>query len=64
MLKFRERNNFVDHATAASQILGAREGLVNQARVLQNEQVQLDSQLKSIQTGKLQFTPSGAPTAL
>lgn len=64
MLKFRERNNFVDPATAASQILGAREGLVNQARVLQNEQVQLDSQLKSIQTGKLQFTPSGAPTAL
>lgn len=64
MLKFRERNNFVDPAAAASQILGAREGLVNQLRTLQNEQVQLDSQLKSIQTGKLQFTPSGAPTAL
>ncbi len=64
MLRFRERNNFVDPATAASQILGAREGLVNQLRTLQNEQVQLDSQLKSIQTGKLQFTPSGAPTAL
>ncbi len=64
MLKFRERNNFVDPETAAGQILGAREGLVNQLRTLQNEQVQLDSQLKSIQTGKLQFTPSGAPTAL
>lgn len=64
MLKFRQRNNFVDPATAAGQILGAREGLVNQLRTLQNEQVQLDSQLKSIQTGKLQFTPSGAPTAL
>lgn len=64
MLRFRERNNFVDPAAAASQILGAREGLVNQLRTLQNEQVQLDSQLKSIQTGKLQFTPSGAPTAL
>ncbi|MBD2549397.1 polysaccharide biosynthesis tyrosine autokinase [Microcystis elabens FACHB-917] len=64
MLKFRERNNFVDPATAASQILGAREGLVSQLRALQNDQVQLDSQLKSIQTGKLQFTPSGAPTAL
>ncbi len=64
MLKFRERNNFVDPATAASQILSAREGLVTQLRILQNEQVQLDSQLKSIQTGKLQFTPSGAPTAL
>lgn len=64
MLKFRERNNFVDPATAAGQILGAREGLVNQLRTLQNEQVQLDSQLKSVQTGKLQFTPSGAPTAL
>lgn len=64
MLKFRERNNFVDPATAAGQILGARETLVNQLRTLQNEQVQLDSQLVSIQTGKLQFTPSGAPTAL
>jgi len=64
MLKFRQRNNFVDPAAAAGQILGAREGLVNQLRTLQNEQVQLDSQLKSIQTGKLQFTPSGAPTAL
>lgn len=64
MLKFRERNNFVDPATAAGQILGAREALVNQLRTLQNEQVQLDSQLTSIQTGKLQFTPSGAPTAL
>ena len=64
MLKFRERNNFIDPQTAAGQILGAREGLVNQLRVLQSEQVQLDSQLKSVQTGKLQFTPSGAPTAL
>jgi uncharacterized protein involved in exopolysaccharide biosynthesis len=64
MLKFRQRNNFVDPATAAGQILGTRETLVNQLRTLQNDQVQLDSQLKSIQTGKLQFTPSGAPTAL
>ncbi|WP_216901242.1 polysaccharide biosynthesis tyrosine autokinase [Synechococcus sp. CCY 9618] len=64
MLRFRERNNFVDPVTAAGQILGAREGLVSQLRVLQNDQVQLDSQLKSIQTGKLQFTPSGAPSAL
>ena len=64
MLKFRERNNFIDPAAAATQILTARENLVNQLRALQNDQVQLDSQLKSIQSGKLQFTPSGAPTAL
>jgi succinoglycan biosynthesis transport protein ExoP len=64
MLRFRERNNFVDPATAAGQILGAREGLVEQLRNLQSQQVELDSQLKSIQSGKLQFTPSGAPTAL
>ncbi len=64
MLRFRERNNFVDPAAAATQIIGARESLINQLRSLQNDQVQLDSQLKSIQTGKLQFTPSGAPTAL
>jgi capsular exopolysaccharide synthesis family protein len=64
MLKFRERNNFIDPAAAASQILGARSDLVNQLRSLQTAQVQLDSQLKSIQSGTLQFTPSGAPTAL
>ncbi|KEF42952.1 MAG: hypothetical protein ER33_03540 [Cyanobium sp. CACIAM 14] len=64
MLRFRERNNFVDPATAAGQILGARDGLVNQLRDLQNEQVQLDSQLQSIQSGKLQFSSSGAPTAI
>ena len=64
MLKFRERNNFIDPAEAAGQILGARQDLVDQLRTLQTEQVQLDSQLKSIQSGKLQFTPSGAPSAL
>ncbi|MEB3332470.1 MAG: polysaccharide biosynthesis tyrosine autokinase [Synechococcaceae cyanobacterium] len=64
MLRFREANNFIDPATTASTILSTREGLVSQLRALQTEQVQLDSQIASVRSGKLQWNPSGAPTAL
>ena len=64
MLRFREQNNFLDPQTTASSILSAREGLVVNLRALQNEQVQLTSQIRSIETGTLQFSPSGAPTAI
>lgn len=64
MLKFRQRNNNLDPSESARQILMAREGLVNQLRVLQNEQVKLTTQLASIASGKLQWFPSGAPSAV
>ena len=64
MLDFREKNNFLDPATTAASILSAREQLVSSLRQLQTQQVQITSELKSIETGTLQFTPSGAPTAL
>jgi capsular exopolysaccharide synthesis family protein len=64
MLRFRERNNFLDPQTTATSILTAREELVATLSVLQNEQVQLTSQIKSIESGTLQFTPSGAPQAI
>jgi succinoglycan biosynthesis transport protein ExoP len=64
MLRFRERNNFLDPQTTASSILAAREDLVANLSYLQNEQVQLTSQIKSIEAGTLQFTPSGAPQAI
>jgi len=64
MMRFRERNNNLDPAESAKAILGTREALVQQLRQLQSEQVQLDSQLASIKSGKLQWSPSGAPTAV
>ncbi len=64
MMRFRERNNNLDPGDSAKAILGTREALVQQLRNLQSEQVQLDSQLASIKTGKLQWSPSGAPTAV
>ncbi|MCX5948698.1 MAG: polysaccharide biosynthesis tyrosine autokinase [Cyanobacteria bacterium] len=64
MLNFRKRNNNLDPADNAKSILGAREGLIGNLRELQNQQVQLTSQLASIQSGKLQWNPSGAPTAI
>ncbi len=64
MLRFRERNNNLDPGDSAKAILGTRENLVQQLRGLQSNQVQLDSQLASINSGKLQWSPSGAPTAV
>jgi len=64
MLRFRERNKNLDPAENAKAILGAREGLVQQLRALQNQQVQLTTQLASVQSGTLQWFPSGAPTAI
>ena len=64
MLKFRERNNNLDPARNAQSILAAREDLIQQLRSLQNQQVQLDSRLASVESGKLQWSPSGVPTAV
>ncbi len=64
MLQFRKENNFLDPSQTASSILTAREALVGQLRSLQTEQVQLSNTLQSIQSGRLQFMPSGAPTAI
>lgn len=64
MLRFRKQNNFLDPSQMASNILSAREELVAQLRNLQTVQVQLTSEIKSIESGTLQFTPSGAPTAI
>lgn len=64
MLRFREQNNFLDPGSSAASILGAREGLVAQLRSLQNEQVQITAQLRSVEAGTLQFDASGAPAAI
>jgi succinoglycan biosynthesis transport protein ExoP len=64
MLRFRKENNFLDPSETATSILSARDALIAQLRSLQTQQVQLSSDLKSIQSGRLQFMPSGAPTAI
>lgn len=64
MLNFRKRNNNLDPADNARSILGAREALISELRGLQRQQVELTSRLASIQSGKLQWQPSGAPTAI
>jgi capsular exopolysaccharide synthesis family protein len=64
MLRFRERNNNLDPADNARAILSTREGLLVQLRQLQTQQVELNSRLASIASGKLQWSPSGAPTAV
>jgi len=61
--EFRLRNKFLDPVSIASSIQGSRDGLVGQLRALQIQQVQLESQLASVRSGKLQYTPSGAPNA-
>jgi succinoglycan biosynthesis transport protein ExoP len=63
MLRFRQRNNNLDPADNARQILVSREALVQKQRELQNQQVQLTTQLASIQAGRLRWFPSGAPAA-
>ncbi|MEB3270700.1 MAG: chain-length determining protein [Synechococcus sp.] len=63
MLRFRQRNNNLDPADNARQILASREALVQKQRELQNQQVQLTTQIASIQSGRLRWFPSGAPAA-
>ena len=64
MLRFRQQNNNIDPVESGKTILETREGLLQQLRSLQSQQVQLNSRLASVQSGQLQWFPSGAPTAV
>lgn len=61
---FREKYNVMDPSSMAAEIVGKRDGLVDQVMQLQVEQSDLYSKLQSVQSGRLQWSPSGAPTAL
>ena len=61
---FRLRNNLLDASGIAVQIQTTRDSLLEQLRELQMRQVQLQSQLESINAGRLTWTSSGAPTAI
>jgi capsular exopolysaccharide synthesis family protein len=61
---FREKYNVLDPSGMAAKIESTRDSLVTQSIALQVEHTQLESQLKSVQSGRLNWTPSGAPTPL
>ena len=61
---FREKYNVMDPSGMADKIVSTRDDLVAQSISLQVQRTQLESQLKSVQSGRLNWTPSGAPTPL
>ena len=62
--RFRETNKMVDPIAMVSTIESRRNSLANEWQNLQIEQAKLESELKSIESGRLSFTPSGAPSAI
>jgi capsular exopolysaccharide synthesis family protein len=62
--KFRETNKMMDPLAMVSTIETRRNDLANEWQKLQLEQAQLESNLNSVKSGQLSFTPSGAPSAL
>jgi len=62
--RFREANKMVDPIAMVSTIESRRNSLANDWQNLQVDQAQLESQLNSIESGHLSFTPSGAPSAI
>lgn len=61
---FRENNLLVDPTENAAAIIAQRDSLVAQVSKLQMDQSQIESQIKTVQSGKFSYTPSGAPTAV
>ena len=62
--RFREANKMMDPIAMVSTIESRRNNLANEWQNLQIEQAQLESQLNSVKSGRLSFTPSGAPSAI
>ena len=59
---FREKNLVVDPSENAAAIILQRDALVTQVGNLQVEQSKIENQIKTVQSGKFTYTPSGAPT--
>ena len=62
--RFREANKMMDPIAMVSTIENRRNTLANEWQNLQLEQAQLESKLNSVKSGRLTFTPSGAPSAI
>ena len=61
---FREKNLVVDPTENAAAIISQRDALVTQVAALQVEQSKIENQIKTVQSGKFTYTPSGAPTPI
>lgn len=61
---FREKYNVLDPSSMAATIVAQRDGLVSQLMALQVQQSDLYSKLKSAESGRLQWNPSGAPDVI
>ena len=60
--QFREKNLVVDPIENAASIISQRDTLVSQVGALQMEQSKIENQIKTVQSGKFSYSPSGAPT--
>lgn len=61
---FREKYNILDPTSMAGNIVAQRDSLIARLMDLQVQQSDLYSKLQSAQSGRLQWNPSGAPTAV
>jgi capsular exopolysaccharide synthesis family protein len=61
---FREKYNMLDPSSLAASIIAKRDSLVAQVMDLQIQQSDLYSKLKSAESGRLQWNPSGSPTVV
>jgi succinoglycan biosynthesis transport protein ExoP len=61
---FREKYNMLDPSSLAAAIIAKRDALVAQVMDLQIQQSDLYSKLKSAESGRLQWNPSGTPTVV
>jgi len=64
LLDFRQKYNVLDPSGLADKIVSSRDELVTKSMALQVEHSQLESKLASVQSGRLNWTPSGAPTPI
>ncbi len=64
LLDFRQKYNVIDPSGLAEKIVTTRDDLVAKSLALQVEHNQLESTLKSVQSGRLNWSASGAPTPI
>jgi len=61
---FRQKYNVLDPNGLAEMIMTNRDGLITKLMALQVQQTELESKLSSVQSGRLNWNSSGAPTAV
>jgi len=64
LLDYRQKYNVLDPSGLAAKIVANRDDLVAKSMALQVEHNELKSELASVQSGRLNWSPSGAPTPI